>query len=91
MDGHPRIIDGDCNETEVVDMGAYEFNYVYRGDLDYNCSVDFVDFSIFGLAWMTEESEPNWDWVCDISGPPDGYIDWRDAAILCDNWLAQMP
>jgi hypothetical protein len=91
LDGHPRIIDGDCNDTEVVDMGAYEFNYAYRGDLDYNCRVNFVDFSIFGLAWMTEESEPNWDWVCDINDPPDGYIDWRDAAVLCDNWLAQMP
>jgi hypothetical protein len=27
LDDHPRIIDGDCNATEIVDMGAYEFNY----------------------------------------------------------------
>ena len=91
LEGHPRIIDGDCNDVDVVDIGAYEFNYAYMGDLDYNCSVDFFDFSIFGRAWMTEEGDPDWDWACDMSDPPDDYIDWRDVAILCDNWLAQMP
>jgi len=88
LDGHPRIIDGDCNNTEVVDMGAYEFNYAYIGDFDYNCEVDFADFSIFAIAWMTQEGDPYWDWVCDISEPGDNYIDWRDVAIICDNWLA---
>ena len=88
LDGHPRIIDGDCNDIDVVDIGAYEFNYAYMGDFDDNCSVDFFDFSILALAWMTKEGEPGWDWVCDISDPPDNYIDWRDLAVLCDNWLA---
>jgi parallel beta-helix repeat protein len=86
-DGHPRIIDGDCNDTAVVDMGAYEFNYAYMGDVDYNCNVDFFDFSIFGRAWMTEQGDPDWDWACDINDPPDYYIDWRDLVILCGNWL----
>ena len=87
LDGHPRIIDGDCDQTTVVDMGAYEFNYAYMGDLDYNCTVDFFDFSIFGRAWMTKQSDPDWDWACDMSYPSDTYIDWRDLAILCENWL----
>ncbi len=91
LDGHPRIIDGDCDEVDVVDMGAYEFNYAYMGDLDYNCSIDFFDFSIFGLAWMTQEGDPHWDWACDMSVPPDDDIDGRDAAILCENWLTQIP
>jgi hypothetical protein len=91
MDGHPRIIDGDCDDTKVVDMGTYELNYVYMGEFDYNCEVDFVDFSIFGLAWMTEPGDFNWDFACDLSKPVDNYIDWRDAAILCDNWLTKMP
>jgi hypothetical protein len=69
-------------------MGAYEFNYAYKGDLDYNCRVDFFDFSIFGPAWHTTDGEPDWDWACDMSDPPDDYIDWRDVAVLCDNWLA---
>jgi hypothetical protein len=90
LDGYPRILDGDCNETAVVDMGAYEFNYAYMGDLDYNCRVNFFDFSIFGRAWETKAGEPGWDWACDISDPPDDYIDWRDVTILCDNWLASI-
>jgi hypothetical protein len=84
MDGYSRIIDGDCDEVDVVDMGAYEFNYAYMGDLDYNCRVDFFDFSIFGRSWMTEEGDPDWYWACDIGDPPDDCID-------CDNWLAQIP
>ncbi len=91
MDGHPRIIDGDCNDTEIVDMGAYEFNYAYIGDFDYNCSVNFADLSIFALAWLTEPADPQFNPFCDIGTPADNYIDWRDAAILCDNWLAGLP
>jgi hypothetical protein len=89
--GYSRVIDGDCDDSAVVDMGAYEFNYAYMGDLDYSCSVDFFDFSIFGRAWETEESDADYDPACDISEPPDDYIDWRDVAVLCDNWLGQMP
>jgi hypothetical protein len=91
LDGYPRIIDGDCNEIEIVDMGAYEFNYAYMGDLDYNCRVNFFDYSILGRAWMTQKGDLNWNWACDISDPPDNYIDWHDVATLCNNWLAQIP
>jgi hypothetical protein len=87
FDGHPRIIDGDCNENAVVDMGAYEFNYAYMGDLDYNCRVELFDFSIFGRAWMTREGDPDWDWRCDMSEMADDYIDWRDLKVICENWL----
>jgi hypothetical protein len=88
LDGHPRIIDGDCNNIGVIDMGAYEFDLAYFGDFDDNCSVDFFDFSILAQAWMTQEGEPGWDWVCDISDPPDNYIDWRDLVVIAENWLA---
>ncbi len=90
LDGHPRIINGDCDDVDVIDMGAYEFNYTYMGDMDYNCSVDFFDFSIFGQAWETKAGDPGWDWACDISGPPDDYIDWRDVAVICENWLVSI-
>lgn len=91
LDGHYRFADGDCNDTEVVDMGAYEFNYAYMGDLDYNCDVDFDDFAILGLAWRTEPTDTEWDHLCDISSPVDNYIDWHDMAILCANWLTEIP
>ena len=88
LDGNPRIIDGDCDDIDVVDMGAYEFSFAYVGDFDNNCSVDFFDVSILARAWETEEGDPDWNWACDISYPPDDYIDWRDVAVVCDNWLA---
>jgi hypothetical protein len=87
LDGHTRIIDGDCNDTHIVDMGAYEFASAYIGDFDYDCDVDFGDFAIIGLAWLTEPPDENWNRRCDISMPPDEYIGWRDVKILCDNWL----
>lgn len=34
LDSRPRFADGDCNGTEVVDMGAYEFAYHYIGDFE---------------------------------------------------------
>jgi hypothetical protein len=90
LDGHPRIIDGDCDETAVVDMGAYELNYAYMGDLDYNCRVDFFDYSLLAGTWDTKKGDSAWDRACDISNPPDAYINWKDMAILCENWLASI-
>ncbi|MHC4313791.1 MAG: right-handed parallel beta-helix repeat-containing protein [Planctomycetota bacterium] len=91
FDGHPRIIDGDCNDTEVVDMGAFEFNYAYMGDFDYNCTVDFVDLSILGLAWTSQPGDFNWDFACNINIPADNVIDKLDLAAFADNWLAEIP
>ena len=91
LEGYQRIIDGDCNDTEVVDMGAYEFNYAYMGDVDYSCGVDLSDFSVFARAWETHEGDAGWNRACDISNPPDDYIDLNDLLILCNNWLAVMP
>jgi len=87
LDGRPRIVDGECNDIDVVDIGAYEFNCAYMGDFDDNCSVDFFDFSILAHAWMTQDGDPDWDWTCDVSNPPDDYIDWCDLAIIAENWL----
>ncbi|MCZ6699951.1 MAG: hypothetical protein O7D94_13540, partial [Planctomycetota bacterium] len=34
LDGNPRIVDGDGDCVEVVDMGAYEFQSAPPGDCD---------------------------------------------------------
>jgi len=47
-----RLVDGDCNGTVTVDMGAYEFAWVYIGDLDGDCDVDFGDFAVFANHWL---------------------------------------
>jgi hypothetical protein len=83
LDGRPRFADGDCNDTNIVDMGAYEFTSTYIGDFDVDCDVDFVDYTIFANSWLTDEL------LVDIAPTPagDGIIDERDLGILCDNWL----
>jgi parallel beta-helix repeat protein len=88
LDGRDRFGDGDCNDSNVVDMGAYEFAWAYIGDFDGECDVDSGDYAIFGLAWLTEEGQPGYNPACDISIPADKYIDWLDLDILTDNWLA---
>jgi predicted outer membrane repeat protein len=88
LDGRDRIVDGDCNDTEVVDMGAYEFSYAYIGDFDDDCDVDLRDFSIFALAWLSGAGDGQYNPDCDISLPPDEFIDWRDLRLVGDNWLA---
>jgi parallel beta-helix repeat protein len=83
LDGRPRFADGDCNDTDIVDMGAYEFTYAYIGDFDTDCDVEFVDFAILADYWLTDE------FLVDIAPTPagDGIIDRRDLHILCQNWL----
>ncbi|MHC4282109.1 MAG: right-handed parallel beta-helix repeat-containing protein [Planctomycetota bacterium] len=88
LDGHPRIADGDCNDTQIVDMGAYEFDYAYAGDFDSQCDVDFDDYAILTLAWLTADGQPQYNPACDISIPADNYIDKGDLRVLSSNWLA---
>ena len=87
LDGRLRIADGDCNDTDVVDMGAYEFGWVYIGDFDNQCDVDQVDFAIFALAWLTEPPDAQWNPGCDISIPADNSIDMLDLAVLVKHWI----
>jgi len=87
LDGLPRVVDGDCNDTDVVDMGADEFSYAYLGDFDHQCDVDLLDFAILGQAWMSEAGDLNWDPACDISEPSDNVIDGLDLDVFADNYL----
>ncbi|MHC4110148.1 MAG: S8 family serine peptidase [Planctomycetota bacterium] len=88
LDKHPRFADGDCNDTEVVDMGAYEFDYAYIGDFDNQCDVDMVDYAIFTLAWLTEYGDAEWNPDCDISVPADNSVDMLDLNVFLKYWLA---
>jgi hypothetical protein len=52
LDGRPRIVDGDCNDTYIVDMGAYEFDWTYIGDFEGDCDVDYGDLDILAGEWL---------------------------------------
>jgi hypothetical protein len=88
LDSRARFADGDCNTTEIVDMGAYEFDWAYIGDFAGGCDVDFVDFAYLALTWLKEDGEPGYDYLCDISIPADNFINVSDLKIFTDNWLA---
>jgi hypothetical protein len=83
LDGRDRFVDGDCNTTVIVDMGAFEFTYAYFGDFDSDCDIDFYDYAILAASWL--QNDP----LTDIAPTPagDGIVDTSDLAILCDNWL----
>lgn len=93
LDDGTRFIDDLKDDTgvpdppdypEVVDMGAYEF---LRGDIDYSGLVNSVDYVILASAWRTEPGDLKWDYLCELSVPPDYFIDWVDLAALVENWL----
>jgi hypothetical protein len=85
--GKPRLVDGDCNGTITVDMGANEFRHAYGGDFDSSCLVNMADYAVLGWAWLAGPQSENWDPVCDISIPADGHIDAGDVRVLSGNWL----
>jgi predicted outer membrane repeat protein len=83
LDSRDRIVDGYCSDTNVVDMGAYEFTSAYYGDFDGDCDVEFIDYSILANFYLTDE------FSVDIAPTPagDGIVDANDLAVLCNNWL----
>ncbi len=83
LDGHLRIVDGDCNGTATVDMGAYEFNYAYMGDFDYDCEVNFGDFAVLAQNWQLDNP------AIDIApfANPDGVIDFKELSVIAVHWL----
>jgi parallel beta-helix repeat protein len=91
LDGHPRFVDDPGTldtgngAKPIVDMGADEFPYL--GDLNFSGVVNFVDFAVFASAWQTEQGQAQYNPACDISIPPDGYINWHDLDVFADNWL----
>lgn len=87
LDSRARIVDGDCNSVSTVDMGAYEFSYMYLGDFNGGCNIDFADFAILASAWLTTDGQAGWNNGCDIALPADDIINEKDLEIFADNWL----
>jgi len=98
LDGHPRFVDGDCNYTAIVDMGAFEFSCSYFGDFDSDCDIDFADFAILAKQWqlvrLSSDFGPDGgdgivnflDWATLASGWQD-TTDIEDVAVFADQWL----
>jgi len=85
FDHRPRLVDGECNGTVIIDMGAYEFTLAAYGDFNADCDIDLFDFDIFAAAWFTHPLDPAWNPLCDLE--PSGLIDLNDLFPLAQNWL----
>lgn len=82
-DGNERIIDGDCDGTATVDMGAYEFSWLSLGDFAGGCDITVADFATLAQSWQKDNP------AIDIAPylDPDGVIDLKDLLVLAENWL----
>jgi hypothetical protein len=81
IDGERRVVDGDDNGTEIVDMGADEY---YWSPADFNSDgiVNFFDYALFANFWQTTSEV--YDLIDD-----NNYIDYNDLARFCKDWLWQ--
>jgi hypothetical protein len=98
LDGRPRFIndpDTGVGLTPVVDIGVYELGDLHCGlgdlaypigDLNLDCSVNFVDLAFFTSCWLTQDGEPGWDNNCNLHYA-DLTIDEDDIVVFAENWL----
>jgi hypothetical protein len=49
--------------------------------------VDYLDFAVLALAWLSHNGDSNWNPVCDISEPNDNVIDELDLTKMAETWL----
>ena len=87
LDGHLRIVDGNGSGTAEADMGAFEFNFVDKGDFDYSGRVDLPDLLIMAESWLARHNESDWNRFCNIGKPQDERINLIDFKTVAENWL----
>jgi parallel beta-helix repeat protein len=82
VDGEDRVMDGDADGNDVVDMGADEY-YWPKADYDENWIVNFFDYSKLANNWLDVNEN--------ISLNTDSDVDIDDLALFCEDWLWQAP
>jgi hypothetical protein len=63
--------------------------YVQPADFSGDGIVNFIDYSIFAAAYLSEPNDENWNQDCDIAQPVDNIIDMLDLAWFVDEWLSE--
>lgn len=63
--------------------------YVQPADFSGDGIVNFIDYSIFAAAYLSEPNDENWNQDCDIAQPADNIIDMLDLAWFVDEWLSE--
>lgn len=71
---------------QLLTLNTDSFTIEQMADLDYDCDVDFIDFSDFALGWLQGGCvEPDWCGGADLN--QNGSVDGFDLEKLGDNWL----
>jgi len=71
---------------QLLTLSTESFTIEQVADLDYDCDVDFIDFSDFAFMWFNNEcTEPDWCSGADLT--QNGSVDILDLEKLSDNWL----
>jgi hypothetical protein len=81
MEGRPRIMDGDCNGTLVVDMGAHEYDRATVGDFSRDCTWNLDDLLILVDVWLEGDSPLD---VIPMGG--DGIVNLGELSLLGMYW-----
>jgi hypothetical protein len=63
--------------------------YVQPADFSGDRIVNFIDYSIFAAAYLSEPGDENWNQDCDIAQPADNIIDMQDLGRFMDEWLIE--
>jgi len=56
-------------------------------DFDYDYDVDFKDFAILALPWLTQPGDALWNPICNIAIPEDTEINMLDLKLFAENWM----
>jgi len=57
-----------------------------KADFDCDRLVDFSDLAILCSAWLSEPDAAAWNLDCDISEPPDEFVDFNDYSEFARQW-----
>lgn len=74
---------------QLLTTTTADFTIEQNCDLNDDCGVDFVDFTLFAYYWLTEEqcTEPDWCGGADFADSRNGSVDANDLKVFTDNWL----
>jgi parallel beta-helix repeat protein len=90
IDGDDRVMNGDCNDPCIVDIGADELKGCWNCDSqcygDGNCDdqVNLTDLFILNGAFGSSEGAPDYDYCADFSR--DGSVNLSDLFIVKQYW-----
>ena len=68
------------------DLDAVGILHFQTADFDISTTVDTADAAIFFQAWLSDPDDENWNELCDLDYPYDGFIDFKDLAVFANQW-----